>query len=651
MRRLSSILAAAAAWPGFVLAAPVIQGPPPRAITVPTQIQSQTLDGAAPVPIPDLFYVRGVTDAAWTPDGRTVVFATNLTGRFNLWKVPADGGFPMQLTQSDDRQSAIAISPDGKLAVYETDHGGAEIYDLHAVPVSGGADIDLTATPDVSETHAVFSRDGRMLAFDRRVKTEPSTNIAVMSLTDRKVRVLTHETAPDREWSVVAFTPDGRGVLANRSDFKGVEAAAYIIDIASGEARALTKAEGAYNAASDISPDGRSVALTTELADGRRQAAVLPVAGGAVRLLMKDDWEQSADRFSPTGDALVFSRNVDGREALYASASGGGEPKSLGGEPGVDAAATRSASSISPDGTRLLYIHQSGTTPPDLWVETLSTGRTAPLTRLGLASIDPARLPQARIVHYASEDGTVISAFLWVPFNLARDGKAPGAVLPHGGPTGQTLDSFNRTAAALASRGYVVIAPNPRGSTGYGRAFEEANRKDLGGGDLVDEVYGARFLTATGFVDPRHIGITGGSYGGYMTLMAAAKTPKLWAAAVDEYGIIDWFAMYNSEAPTLQQYQIGLIGDPVKDKAVYAASSPLTWVHQLEAPLLVLQGDNDIRVPRTQALEVIDLLKKDGRTVDSHFYPNEGHGFAKRENQIDALERTIAWFDKYLKGQ
>ncbi len=290
-------------------------------------------------------------------------------------------------------------------------------------------------------------------------------------------------------------------------------------------------------------------------------------------------------------------------------------------------------------------------TPPDLWVETLSTGRTAPLTRLGLASIDPARLPQARIVHYASEDGTVISAFLWVPFNLARDGKAPGAVLPHGGPTGQTLDSFNRTAAALASRGYVVIAPNPRGSTGYGRAFEEANRKDLGGGDLVDEVYGARFLTATGFVDPRHIGITGGSYGGYMTLMAAAKTPKLWAAAVDEYGIIDWFAMYNSEAPTLQQYQIGLIGDPVKDKAVYAASSPLTWVHQLEAPLLVLQGDNDIRVPRTQALEVIDLLKKDGRTVDSHFYPNEGHGFAKRENQIDALERTIAWFDKYLKGQ
>jgi dipeptidyl aminopeptidase/acylaminoacyl peptidase len=651
MRRALSSLAATAAWSSAVLAAPVIQGPPPRAITPPTSVVSQALAAAAPAPIPDLYYVRGVTDASWTPDGRTVVFATNLTGRFNLWKVPAGGGFPIQLTQSDDRQSAIAISPDGKLAVYETDHGGAEIYDLHAVPIDGGADVNLTATPEVSETHAVFSRDGRLLAFDRRVKTEPSTNVAVMSLADRKVTVLTHETAPDHEWNVVAFTPDGRGVLANRTDFKGVESAAYIIDIGSGQARALTPTEKAYNTATDISADGARVALTTELADGRRQAAVMPASGGAPQLLMKDPWEQSAGRFSPSGETLMFSRNVDGREALYAVSPGGGEPRRLGGEPGVDIAASQSASSVSPDGARLLYIHQSGTTPPDLWVETLPTGATAPLTRLGLASIDPARLPEAQIVHYASEDGTVISAFLWVPFNLARDGKAPGAVLPHGGPTGQTLDTFNRTAAALASRGYVVIAPNPRGSTGYGRAFEEANRKDLGGGDLIDEVYGAKFLTATGYVDPARIGITGGSYGGYMTLMAAAKTPKLWAAAVDEYGIIDWFAMYNSEAPTLQQYQIGLIGDPVKDKAVYEASSPLTYIHQLQAPLLVLQGDNDIRVPRTQALEVIDLLKKDGRTVDSHFYPNEGHGFVKRENQIDALERTVAWFDKYLKGQ
>jgi dipeptidyl aminopeptidase/acylaminoacyl peptidase len=195
----------------------------------------------------------------------------------------------------------------------------------------------------------------------------------------------------------------------------------------------------------------------------------------------------------------------------------------------------------------------------------------------------------------------------------------------------------------------VALAPNPRGSTGYSKAFEDANKKDLGGGDLEDEVAGAKFLAGTGYVDPHRIGITGGSYGGYMTLMAVAKTPGVWAAGVEEYGIIDWAHMYVTEAPVLQQYQRGLLGDPATDAAVYKASSPMTFMHQTTAPLLVLQGDNDIRVPKSQAEQVVATLKADGRTVDAHFYANEGHGFVKRENQIDALERTIAWFDKYLK--
>jgi dipeptidyl aminopeptidase/acylaminoacyl peptidase len=649
MKRLFSLIAATLAPGAVALGAPVVEGPPPRAITAPHEISSAPLAGAAPAPIPDLFYVRGVTDGAWTPDGRTVVFSTNLTGRYNLWKMPAAGGFPEQLTQSDDRQSGIAISPDGKLAVYESDHAGNEIYDLWAVPLAGGPSVDLTDTDDVSETHAIFSPDGRFLAFDRRVKTEPSAEIAILDLATRQVRVLTHEAAPDHAWSLVAFGPGGHALIANRTNFKGTEAAIYVIDIADGHARALTP-EGGFNIASDVNRDGKFVAATVETPSGVRQAALIPLAGGAPRFLMKDAWEQQAGHFSPSGLTLLFTDNVDGRASLYAVSEDKSAPTRLGEAPGVDHEAQNSGTSISPDGKRLLYVHQSSTTPPDLWVEDLTTGRAAPITRLGLASIAPDRLPASQIVHYASEDGTIISAFLWLPFNLARDGRAPGVVLPHGGPTGQTLDTFNRTAVALASRGYVVIAPNPRGSTGYGRAFEEANRKDLGGGDLVDEVYGAKFMAQTGYVDPKRIGITGGSYGGYMTLMATAKTPDLWRAAVEEYGIIDWFHMYETEAPTLQQYQIGLIGDPVKDKAVYDASSPLTYIHHLSAPLLVLQGDNDIRVPRTQALEIVDLLKKDGRTVDVHFYPNEGHGFAKRENQIDSLERTIAWFDKYLKG-
>jgi dipeptidyl aminopeptidase/acylaminoacyl peptidase len=251
-------------------------------------------------------------------------------------------------------------------------------------------------------------------------------------------------------------------------------------------------------------------------------------------------------------------------------------------------------------------------------------------------------------VHYKSFDGQIISAYLWMPFNLKRDGSNPAIVLPHGGPTNQIRNTFDANAAALASRGYICIGPNVRGSTGYGLAFQKANIKDLGGGDLQDEVYATKFLLDTGYVDPKKIGIAGGSYGGYMTLMAIGKVPDIWAAAVELYGIIDWKTMATNAAPLLQQYVKALLGDPEKDHEIYEKSSPIKFIRNEKAPLLVLQGENDIRVPKEESDQVVSILKQEGHTVDAHYYPQEGHGFAKRENQIDALKRTVDWFEKYL---
>jgi len=134
-----------------------------------------------------------------------------------------------------------------------------------------------------------------------------------------------------------------------------------------------------------------------------------------------------------------------------------------------------------------------------------------------------------------------------------------------------------------------------------------------------------------------------------MTLMAIGKTPAVWAAAVSQYGIVDWLTMLQHEDPRLQEYEKSLLGDPVKDLAVYQATSPIKYLRDAKAPLLVLQGENDIRVPKEEAEQVVKILKDAGKTVDAHFYPAEGHGFVKRENQIDAIRRTIDWFDKYLK--
>lgn len=648
MIRLSGLALALLATPALGATA-VLTGPPPRAVTDPKTIVSHANPDARPVPVADLYAVRSASSAAWTPDGRTIVFSTNITGRFNLWKVSAEGGFPVQLTQSDDRQGGIAVSPDGKTVVFESDYGGAEIDDLFAVPLGGGAVVNLTSTQDVSESGARFSPDGKSLTFSRRLKAGSTVDIALMDLATRKVRLLTNEKSSGFFWYAVGFTQGGKVLIADRSNIDGTVVSVWRIDVTSGKAKALTDpSPKAFNQASGVSADGSRIALTIETKDGARQAALLDTAARKTTLVKPDAWEQQGADLSPDGRTMLFTSNVDGEFDLFAATDGVVRRIEL--PQGSNQAGFGVNAAFAPGGRRVLAAHEASNTPSDLWTVDLSTGKATQITTLGLASVSPAILPGAQVVHYKSEDGTVISALLWVPFNLKRDGSAPGIVYPHGGPTGQTPDYFSRLALALASRGYVVIAPNPRGSTGYGRAFQEANRKDLGGGDLVDEVYGARFLIATGLVSPKKLGITGGSYGGYMTLMAIGKTPQLWAAAVDMYGIINWFTMYTNGSPSLQQYQIDLLGDPVKDKDVYVASSPMTYIKNARAPLLVLQGENDIRVPKEESEQVVSVLKAQGVTVDSHFYPGEGHGFAKRENQIDSIERMVAWFDRYLKG-
>lgn len=307
--------------------------------------------------------------------------------------------------------------------------------------------------------------------------------------------------------------------------------------------------------------------------------------------------------------------------------------------------------SYSPSGDRLLLSHESSVQPTNYLVYDIASGKTNQITQSAIASLSAAAMPESQIVHYKTFDRNTISALMWIPFNLKRDGSNPALVLPHGGPTGQVVDSWSPRIAALVSRGYICIAPSVRGSTGYGIDFQRANHQDLGGGDLQDEVYAAKFLEASGYLDSKKMGITGGSYGGFMTLMAIGKTPDIWAAAVELFGIIDWTTMLQHSDAFLQQYEKALLGDPVKDKKVYEATSPIAYIHKVKAPLLVLQGENDPRVPKEEAVQVVDLLKKDGKTVDAHYYPNEGHGFEKRENQIDSIRRTVEWFDKYLKGQ
>ncbi|MFZ0796087.1 MAG: S9 family peptidase, partial [Candidatus Korobacteraceae bacterium] len=293
------------------------------------------------------------------------------------------------------------------------------------------------------------------------------------------------------------------------------------------------------------------------------------------------------------------------------------------------------------DGSRLLYYHNGANAPSDLWVYDIASKQSQPITHSLVGGLRSADMVQPYLVHYPSRDGKwTISAFAYVPNNIQRNGKFPAIVYIHGGPAVQSVDSFNRFIQYIVNQGYLVIAPNYRGSTGYGKQFVDANMGDAGGQELNDVLDAGEWIKKSGFVDPKKLIVMGGSYGGYLSMMAVTKAPDMWAAAVPIVPFVNWFTEIANEDPSLREYDLATMGDLVKNKALYEDRSPINFVDQIKAPLLLLAGANDPRCPSEEAQQVADAVKKRGGVAQLKIYTDEGHGFARVENQIDAYQRV-----------
>ncbi len=625
----------------------MVSGPADRVVTPPQSVVSKPQEGVKPVSVVDILQTTSMGGVALSPDATHIAYVGNASGRLNLWVMNADGSAQRQLLHSNDRQAGAVFTPDGRDVVYMQDNGGDEMYDLWAVPVAGGTPRDLTHTEHTSEIGPEFSRDGTLLAFGSKEKTSPYTNIAVMAWPGGTTRLLTHETDPTASWRLARWSPDGRAIYAVRS-INQDNSDIYRIDVKSGAAENLTAHPGKeLIEVSDVSPDGKTLLGSSNRNGGFANVGLFDVRTRQWKWVTNTQWQALPAAFAPNGKSFTYLLNVDGRAAIQFVNLATLQAKTNGLPVGLNFPAGN-PEPYAANGS-LYFAHQDSSHPMNLFVMR-PDGAVQQISHNESPALVGAVLPQSQLVTYKSFDGRLISAYLWVPCNLKRDGAAAAVVLPHGGPTGQVVDSFNAQAMLLASRGFLVIAPNVRGSTGYGMDFQKANYKDLGGSDLKDELAGVDFLKATGYVDAKRIGIWGGSYGGFMTLMAIGKAPDVWAAGVDEYGILNWLTMLQHEDPSLQAYEKSLLGDPQKDLASYEASSPLKYIRNERAPLLVLQGERDIRVPIEEAQQVVAILKAEGRTVDAVYYPEEGHGFMKREHQIDELTRSVDWLQKYLQG-
>ena len=253
------------------------------------------------------------------------------------------------------------------------------------------------------------------------------------------------------------------------------------------------------------------------------------------------------------------------------------------------------------------------------------------------------------LVHYPSKDGKwTISAFVYVPYNLPRNGEHPAIVYVHGGPTAQTMNTFNRFVQYMANQGYIVIAPNYRGSTGYGKEFQQANLFDMGGGDLQDVLAAADWIKQTGYVDPKKLILMGGSYGGYLTMMGVTKAPELWAAGVPIVPFVNWFTEIQNEDPVLQQSTLRPWAIPRRTRRYTKIVRPSTSWTRSRPRCICWRAGTILAAPRTEAQQVVDAVKKRGGVVEYKVYENEGHGFAKVENQIDAYKRVADFLKAHV---
>jgi len=616
--------------------------PAPQAITDPKQIASKP-DARVEknLSIEKLYMTRQVGGSTWSPDGKTVAFVSNLSGRNNIWLVPSEGGWPTQLTVSDQRQTSPTWSPDGKWIAYTSDYDGDEQWDIFLVSPKTGQVVNLTNTREIAEVNPLWSPDGRYLAYSVKPKTSSVFEIDVYDTVLRDVKHLTTGTAKDRMNVKPFWSADGKFIFYTQVQSKGTDSNIFMVEVASAENTLLTPHAGEKTyAGNDVSPDGKHLLITSNAGNGYDNAGLLEIATRKIHWLTEDKWEIQGESFSPDGKSLTYTANVDGNLEIFLYEVAAGKARALPLPKGLNSPSGR-PNPFTRDGARLLYGHTGPTSPRDLWVYTLADGKSHQLTHSLVGGVRAEDMVEPYLVHYPSKDGKwTISAFVYVPYNLPRNGEHPAIVFVHGGPTAQTMNSFNRFVQYVVNQGYLVIAPNYRGSTGYGKEFQEANLFDMGGGDLQDVLATAEWIKQTGYVDPKKLILMGGSYGGYLTMMGVTKAPDLWAAGVPIVPFVNWFTEIQNEDPVLQQSDLATMGDLDKNKSRYEDRSPINFVDRIKAPLYLLAGGNDPRCPKTEAQQVVDAVKKRGGVAEYKVYENEGHGFARVENQIDAFKRV-----------
>ena len=585
-----------------------------------------------------LFEATEIQELDLHPEGRKAVCSVNSGDNWELATLDLGTGKTRRLLRSDQSLMSPAYSPCGSVVAYHADFEGNEDHDIFTVSADGRTRKRLTK--DSADNQGPrFSPDGTMVAFVSN-RDGDIENLFVSDVEGGSVRKLSDEDLPVR---TIAWSPDG-SVIAFGTGI-GDEDYISVADVRKRKAkRVLWKKDAEYGVqegfGSMLSPwssDGKRLLFTSNEGD-QVDIGELDLASGKTRWLVRSKNEKHSPQWSPDGSRLAYLeieepdvvlKVRDGRTTTVLSPSDG---------------LTRSAQWF-PDGERMVMINGSAVRPEEVFV---SKGqRPAKATSFQKRPLPPAWLMEPKVVRYKSFDGRRVSAVLFEPRDKSR---RAGIVMPHGGPEMQSLNCWDQIVPILLMKGFHVIEPNYRGSTGYGREFLHLHDKDMGGGDLMDTVFAGKHLVQKGMIDEDRLGIWGVSYGGFLAMLALTKAPDIWAAGVSIVGFFDWETEMATERGFLKAYDLKKMGDPEKDRELFRDRSPAYFLDRLRAPLMMTASARDVRCPPTESRAVVEKLKRMGKRFEYHEYPDEGHWPRKRKNLIDLFTRTSRFLDENIPG-
>ncbi len=617
--------------------------------------QGQTMEAAtsealAPIKtysIEEFMAITSIRGNAISPDNSKILFSSNETGIYNAFEVPASGGEPKQLTDSKDNSIfVVSYFPDDERILYASDRGGDEITHLYVRNLDGTSR-DLTPEAKAKAGFAGWSHDKQSFFYISNKRDARMFDLYEMDLKSFTPKLVYQN---DQALDVAAISRDKRylglvkSITTNKSDM-------YLYDTKTKQLKQLTKGQGDVKYAPEtFTPDSKKMYFLTDESGEFMTLKSYDLATGKTENVEQADWDIMYSYFSRNGKYRVTGINNDARTEIKIYEVATGKPVQLPAIPAGDITAVR----FSDDGRLMSFYVNSSKSPSNLFVYRFDGNAPTQLTNTMNPNINTEDLVEGEVIRYTSYDGMEIPALLYKPKGIKAGEKRPAVLWIHGGPGGQTRLNYSPLMQYIINHGYVLLAVNNRGSSGYGKTFFAADDQKHGDADLKDCIESKKFLAATGYVDEDKIGIMGGSYGGYMVLAGLAFAPDEFAVGVNIFGVSNWLRTLQSIPPWWESFREALykeMGNPKTDSAALYNKSPLFFAHQIKKPLIVLQGANDPRVLQVESDEIVEAVKKNNVPVKYIVFPDEGHGFVKKENEIKGYSAILTFLDTHLKGE